>query len=197
MPELRPHRIACFLYGPAASTGCTNSGLGTYGLKDRERPQHWVWRTRDQSRREAETHTCPNSFLPLYPSTSTEPKVCHRPQPCHPACPGVPWDRRGHGFPGQEIRGSVGEGPAVSLGPHANLDKRPTSHRDLRRDQPPYKLQHRSAEETHLRFSALCASIQAAASDCQRPRAAVRCSFQHQAPLYLFHRARFCRAGLL
>ena len=30
--------------------------------------------------------------------------------------------RQGH-YAGQEIRGSVGEGPAVSIGPHANADK--------------------------------------------------------------------------
>jgi hypothetical protein len=82
------------------------------------------------------------SFFRLCPSTSTHAKVGHRLQICHP-------DRSGPGFPTSryrprqrmrlsvkaarssptplnwtEIRGSGGEGPAVSLGPHANADKR-------------------------------------------------------------------------
>ena len=56
----------------------------------------------------------------------THAKVGYRPQLCHPACPGVPWDRSYPGFPEQEIRGSVAEGPAVSLRPHANADKQST-----------------------------------------------------------------------
>jgi hypothetical protein len=31
-------------------------------------------------------------------------KVGHRPQLCHPACPGVPWDRSGLGFPTSRYR---------------------------------------------------------------------------------------------
>jgi hypothetical protein len=60
------------------------------------------------------------SFFRLCPSISTQAKVSHCPKLCHP-------DRSGPGFPGQEIRGSVGEGPAVSLGLHATADKRSTN----------------------------------------------------------------------
>src|SRR5580658_721859 len=36
-----------------------------------------------------------------YPSTSTAAEVVRRPQLCHPACPGVPWERSGSAVPSQ------------------------------------------------------------------------------------------------
>jgi hypothetical protein len=44
-------------------------------------------------------HPSRASFFRDCPSSSTRAEVNHRPQPCQPACPGVPWDWSGHGFP--------------------------------------------------------------------------------------------------
>jgi hypothetical protein len=74
------------------------------------------------------------AFCRLCPSTSTHAKEGDRPPLCHPdwSGPGFPKSQyrtrcANANYAGQEIRGSVREGPAVSLGPHANADKRSTN----------------------------------------------------------------------